>query len=167
MHPTIELDLHQCDYCEQQVPSKLADWHMEKKHAHRLEKVTSDDVTNDDVTNEEVSPIRPTFDENLTQKEKEILDQSMDKSTDFPKIDLVNTVPETFIDDSLPSMIINDGVPVKCHVCDEDIMPQNLDKHVETYHTNGGLYCTFCQAPFKEKVEILLNTFLTKNSDGG
>ena len=65
-----------------------------------------------------------------------------------------STVPERFIDDSLPSMIINDSLPVKCQICDEDVMPQNLDKHVENFHTNGRLYCTFCQAPFKERVKF-------------
>ena len=50
--------LNDCDFCEHKVPTQLAQWHLEKKHPHRLEKVTSDDLTND-----EVSPIRPDFEE--------------------------------------------------------------------------------------------------------
>ena len=85
--------LNDCDFCEHKVPTQLAQWHLEKKHPHRLEKVTSDDLTND-----EVSPIRQDFEETQSQESIEKIDLTLnDHEDEIDEIDRTNTFrPGTF-----------------------------------------------------------------------
>ena len=79
--------MNDCDFCEHKVPTQLAQWHLEKKHPHRLEKVTSDDLTN-----EEVSPIRPDFEEIQSQESIEKIDLTInDHHDEIDEINRTNT----------------------------------------------------------------------------
>ena len=79
--------MNDCDFCEHKVPTQLAQWHLEKKHPHRLEKVTSDDLTN-----EEVSPIRPDFEEIQSQESIEKIDLTInDHQDEMDEINYTNT----------------------------------------------------------------------------
>ena len=79
--------LNDCDFCEHKVPTQLAQWHLEKKHPHRMEKVTSDDLTND-----EVSPIRRDFEESPSQESIEKIDLTINDHQDgIGQIDRTST----------------------------------------------------------------------------